>query len=126
VYHTVTYNEELHIIETVSQGALSLAEAREIISEITQLSKAKDCYRCLSDYRQSTLAMSSFEIHDIPRIVADKVTELGLAPSMIKRAVVVAQDLEDFRFYETVSYNRNQSVKLFLNIDEARQWLVEK
>ena len=124
--HSVTYNEELQIIETVSQGALSLAEAREIISEIIQLSTSKACYRCLSDYRQSTVDMSSFEILAIPQIVEDKASERGLHASMVKRAVVVAQDLEDFHFYETVSYNRNQSIKLFDSIDEARQWLLEK
>jgi hypothetical protein len=35
--HTVTYSPALGVIETVAQGNLTLSEAKEIISEITQI-----------------------------------------------------------------------------------------
>ena len=41
----------------------------------------------------------------------------------IKRALV-AKNLNDFHFLETVFLNRGNIVKLFDNIDEAREWLL--
>ena len=43
-----------------------------------------------------------------------------------RRAFVVARDLDDFIFFETVTLNNRQNAKVFQDIDEARKWLQEK
>lgn len=124
--HTVTYNFELGIIETSAEGKLTLSEAKEIISEITECAIANNCFLCLSDYRESIMEMSTFQIYDIPMILSNIVTSAGLRPSQFKRAIIVEKGFRDFNFYETVSLNSGQKIRLFREIDEGKKWLLEK
>jgi hypothetical protein len=124
--HTVIYNPALGIIETVAQGNLNLSEAKEIIYEITQIAVDKDCFLCLSDYRKATLAMSTLQIYDIPKILSDIVTSAGLRPSKFKRAVIAEKSSKDYHFFETVTLNMGQHIRLFQDIEEAKKWLFEK
>ena len=124
--HTVTYNPESGVIETVAQGNLSLSEAKDIISAITQIAIEKDCFLCLSDYRKATIEMSTLQIYDIPKILSDIVTSFGLPPSKFNRAIIAEKGLRDYQFFETVTLNMGQHVKLFQDMDEARKWLCEE
>ena len=124
--HTVTYNPELGVIETVAQGNLNLSEAKEIISAITQIAIEKDCFLCLSDYRKATIEMSTLQIYDIPKILSDIVTSFGLPPRKFKRAIIAEKGVNDYQFFETVTLNMGQQAKLFQDMDEARKWLCEE
>jgi hypothetical protein len=124
--HTVTYHPALGVIETVAQGNLTLSEAKEIISEITQLAVEKDCFLCFSDYRKATMEMSTTQIYDIPEILSGIVTSFGLRPSKFKRAIIADKSLKDYQFFETVTLNMGQHIRLFQDIDEAKKWLFEK
>ena len=124
--HTVTYNLELGIIETSAQGKMTLSEAKELVSEITKCAIANNCFLCLSDYREATMEMSVFQIYDVPKILSNVVDSLGLRPNQFKRAIIVKEGVSDFNFFETVSRNAGQNIKLFREIDEAKAWLVEK
>lgn len=124
--HTVTYNLETGIIETSAQGRLTLNEAKELISEIAECAIVNNCFLCLSDYREAIIDMSTFQIYDIPRILSNVVDLLGLHPNKFKRAIIVEKGLRDFNFFETVSRNSGQNIKLFRDIDEAKKWLFEK
>ena len=123
--HTVTYNPALGVIETVAQGNLNLSEAKEIISAITQIAVEKDCFLCLSDYREATIAMSTLQIYEIPKILSTIVTSSGLRPSRFKRAIIAEKSSKDYQFFETVTLNMGQHIKLFQDIEEAKRWLVE-
>ena len=124
--HTVTYNSAAQIIETKAQGNLTSNEAKEIISKIVQAAKENNCSLCLSDYREAEINMSTFEIYDLPKIISAASDSQGLLAYNFKRAIVVKKGLKDFTFYETVTLNRLQRVKLFQDIDEAKKWLFEK
>jgi hypothetical protein len=39
---------------------------------------------------------------------------------------VIASDLKDFEFFETVTVNSGQTTKLFQDMDEAKKWLLKK
>ena len=124
--HTVTYNPGLGIIETIAQGKLTLDEAKEIISEITQMAIEQNCFLCLSDYHEATIDMSTLEIYDIPKVLSNMVTSLGLNPSQFKRAILVEKSFEDFHFFETVTLNAGQNIRLFQDTDEAKKWLLRE
>jgi hypothetical protein len=124
--HTVTYNSRLNLIETKMHGNLDLQEAREIMAEIGHVAEARACFLCLSDYRGATLDMSTVEIYDIPSLLSETVTALGLSAHQFKRALVVDKGLENFHFLETVTYNSGQQARLFHDIDAARKWLLEE
>jgi len=121
--HTVAYNLELGLIETIAQGKLTASEAKEIISEIAQVAREKNCFLCLSDYREATIEMSTLQIHGLPKVLSDLVTSLGLRPSQFKRAIVVQKSFQDYYFFETVTLNAAQNIELFQDIDEAKAWL---
>jgi len=44
---------------------------------------------------------------------------------LYKRANVVAKDLDDYIFHENVMVNRGQNEKVFTDIDQAKEWLME-
>ena len=124
--HTVTYNSETHIVETKAHGNLTLDEAKELIFDIGRVCAEKNCFLCLSDYREVILKLSTLDIYSIPHLLSDILASMGLPANKVKRAVVVAKDIRDFEFFETVTINSGQSIKLFQDIDEAKQWLLEK
>jgi len=124
--HTVTFNPALGVIETAAQGNLALQEVKEIISEISQVAIEQDCFLCLSDYREATIEMSTLQIYDIPRILSDIVTSFGFRPSKFKRAIIAEKSLIDYQFFESVTLNQGQRIRLFQDIEEAKQWLLEK
>lgn len=121
--HTVNYNPQTRRIETKVQGILSLEEAKEIVSEIIQAAKDSSCFLCLTDYRDAQLDLSAHEIFGVPRIIADTSTSQGLKASHFKRALVVNESWEEFRFFERATLNSGQHAKLFQDIDEAARWL---
>ncbi len=48
-------------------------------------------------------------------------------PTSFKRALVVAANqLDQYKFFETVSVNHTQLVKVFTDMDEAKAWLLAK
>ena len=124
--HQVTYNPDSRLIESNVQGDLSLEEAKQLIAEIGVTAKENNCFLCLSDYREATMNLSTVEIYEIPGILAGSLASMGVDAQKFKRAIVVGRSLEDFHFYETVSLNTGQNIKLFLDMDEARKWLLER
>jgi hypothetical protein len=123
--HTVRYNPDLQIIVTWTQGEVTLSESKEIISEIIQLAVAQNCFLCLGDFRDETIKLSTLEIYDLPKIISNASTAQGIPASRFKRAIVVKQGWNDFHFYETVTLNHRQNIKLFEDIEEAKRWLLE-
>ena len=124
--HKVTYNSETHIVESEIYGILSLDEAIELIENIGQACAKNNCPLCLSDYRGATLNLSTIELYDIPKKLTNILDSLGLSAHKIKRAIVVPENLKDFRFYETVTLNTGQRIKMFQDISEAQNWLLEE
>jgi hypothetical protein len=124
--HKVTYNLKTHIVESEIYGILSLNESIELISSIGQVCAENNCSLCLSDYRKATLDLSILELYDIPKRLTNILDSLGLSAHKIKRAIVVSENTKDFHFYETVTLNNGQIIKLFQDINEAQKWLLEK
>lgn len=123
--HVIIYNSEARVIEITIQGDFSLSEAKEIISEATQVAKEQNCFLVLTDLREATLKLSTLEIYELPNVVSDKLASSGLHAYEFKRAFVAAKDLKDYDFFETVTVNRGQNAKLFHDVDEAKKWLSE-
>jgi hypothetical protein len=121
--HTVIYNAETHVIESKFQGLLTFDEVKLFISEGALMSKEKDCRFFLSDYREVKLKLSTLEIYNVPQLLKDVFSSFGLNVYLLKRAVVAARDLNDYRFYENVAFNSGQYAKVFTDIDEAKKWL---
>ena len=124
--HTIIYNSEERVIEIKVQGDLSLNEVKEIMTEAAQAAKAQNFFLVLNDMREAKPNLSMLEIYQLPKILTDIFASFELNAYKLKRALVAANDLKDYSFFETVSLNRSQHVKYFLDMDEASKWLFEK
>jgi hypothetical protein len=121
--YTIIFNPETHVIESKFQGQLTFAEVKGFISEASLVAKEHGCLLFLSDYREAALSLSTMEIYEVPKIMKDTFASLGINANHLKRAVVVANDLDDYLFYETVTVNSGQNAQVFYDIDKAKNWL---
>lgn len=124
--HTMIFNSEQHIIEIRYQGIITFDEIKETFSEAVRLMQDVNCFLTMGDYRSAKVMLSTMEIHQLPKLITDLLAPSGIAPYQLKRAFVVAKDLEDFHFFETVTHNSGQLAKIFQNVDEAKKWLLQE
>ena len=125
--HVIKYNSETQIVELKFHGNIFLNEIQEIYSHALQTAKDNDTFLFLSDYSDAELSLSTVDIFNLPKLFAEIAVEIGFSPYKLKRAVVPTQKLDDFSFFETVSFNRGQSLaKIFQDVEEAEKWLTEK
>ncbi len=123
--YTVFYNSTDGMIEMNAEQFVDMRQFKEIAAEIIQMIKREKCLRVLSDFQNAKFNLSIMEVYDVPQIVAGIGAETGVNAEDIRQAIVISErDREIFSFLETVSYNRNQTVRIFFNRAEARAWLL--
>ncbi len=123
--HTVVYNSKLHIVESKLQGDMTVGEAEEIVAEIAKIAKEKDCRSIFIDFRKVSQNLSILEMYKLPDCTKNIFATFGMNVLLYKRANVVAKDLDDYVFHETVMVNRGQNEKVFTDIVKAKEWLME-
>ncbi|MFN8414116.1 MAG: hypothetical protein U0Z26_17180 [Anaerolineales bacterium] len=121
--HKIAYNSQEKYIEMKVWGSLLMDEAKDIISEMIQVSKQNNCLLILGDYREATMDLSVVEIYKLPTKISEAAAASKISEFKIKRALVADKNSENFYFFETVTLNRGQSIKLFSDMDEAKEWL---
>jgi len=121
--HISIYNSETQVVESKFQGDLTLKEIKEMADEFLLFAKEKDCFLFLNDYREVTVKLSTFEIYEIPKILADVFARSGFNARQLKRALIVSKDIQDYLFFENVTANSGQNAKVFYDVDEAKKWL---
>lgn len=124
--NSVTYDAEDRLITIGLKGKIDKALVRKLASETGQIARQHDCYLVLTDAREATVDMTTLDIYDLPNILVEILSETGIPLYKFKRALVVSTDIDDFTFFETVSRNRGQDVRLFRSMDEARLWVLGK
>jgi hypothetical protein len=107
------------------EGLLTLEVVRNATVDAAQMAKERDCFRVLTDMRETTVKLSMVEVYNLPKLTADIVSTTGLQIYQYRRAVVISAEQELLPFFENVSRNRHQNVKLFYTIESAEQWLFE-
>jgi hypothetical protein len=124
--HTITYNSDLGIVEIKFQENVIWKEVKEILWQSAQIAKEQNCFLFLSDFREATLNLSTLELYELPKILSGIFASSEIPAYKLKRAFVVAKDLKDYSFFETVNVNRGYRHKMFEDISEAKKWLLEK
>jgi len=124
--HTIKYNPETQMIEANAFGEVSLNEVRDTLAELAVMLKENDCSLMLNNYLEASIKLSTTQIYRLPAFIADIFTSSGVNVHRLKRAFVVKNDLEDFEFFKVVALNRGQNTRIFKDIDEAKNWLLEK
>lgn len=74
--------------------------------------------RILVDERELIYAISTFDLYETAKAMAENATQV------VKAALVVnPAQVKDASFWETVAVNRGLDVHLFTDIDDAKKWL---
>ena len=107
------------------EGLLTLEVVRNATVDVAQVAKERDCFRILTDMREATVKLSMVEVYNLPKLTADIASTAGLQIFQYKRAMVISAEQELLPFFENVSRNRHQKVKLFYTIESAEQWLFD-
>jgi len=122
----VTYNEA-GFTHAVYEGELTISEALKMLDEVAIVLSLYNCRRLISDYTNARLALSFMDIHKMPVLLKQQTEEKGFSIFIVKRAIIAPSQLnQDFHFFETVSVNNSHNVKIFFNLEEARNWLLNE
>lgn len=121
--HTVIYDPDTQVIDIKFQGDVTLNEVRELYIESMRCARQQNCFVFLSDYSDATMKLSTFEIYDLPKILSGVFASSDIPAHKLKRALVVAKDLKDYHFFETVTSNSGQNARIFQDVAHAREWL---
>ena len=114
----ITYNQELNYISLVTSGIVNMIALREISQKIKTSIANFHCQRILHDLRDAQIDLETYEIYNTP----ERVKEAGYSTS--RRALIFSSDAQDFSFFETVSSNKGQLVRVFTDDKEAIDWLL--
>ncbi len=117
-----SFRTEKGILFVTITGKLSLDHALEARAETAEIVKGQAVRRVLGDIRNADVDVSTNDIFQCTAALAD------LFPSDTKHAVVFSSETcsrEDAAFAENVAMNRGVLLKMFSQLDEARDWLLE-
>jgi hypothetical protein len=118
--YALSYDPETDCIFGSIKGDFDQALVREYIQAMAELAKEKHCRRVLTDMRMGKPQLTVLEIDDLPR----SAIEAGLNLTM-RRALVVSSDFDDYAFYRATSAIRGQNIRVFRDMDSAKEWLYE-
>ena len=123
--YSMEYDEQ-GIISIKVQGALTMTVVRNFAMDAVHLAKEKNCFRVLTDLREATLKLSMLELYNLPKVLSEIAATAGLQVYQFKRVVITRDDDEELLpFYENVARNRIRNLRLFHDVESARQWLLE-
>lgn len=124
--YSIEYDQQADIILVTVDGPLTVGTIHEYANTVALISKEQGCFRVLTDLRGASIQLSMLEIYNLPKMLAEIVSSLGLLVQKFRRADVLPDQWSLSLFYETVSKNRVQNVALFQDIETAGKWLLEK
>ncbi len=122
---TIEYLEDGYIY-AVYAGNFDMPGAIDMIAQVAAYVKKYHCYRVLGDFRNAVMDMTTVRIYDLPKLLMEQAEKSGVSITKLKRAMVTPpQQGENFRFFETVSTNQMQTIRIFQDLDEAWAWLMD-
>lgn len=83
-------------------------------------------FKMINDYRAVNLHLSASKLIDIQRFISEVFLAKGVDPRKICRALVITEDgdtLGYYKIFETINLNHGLRVKLFVDMDQAVQWI---
>ena len=120
---TVNYHTEQGILVVTLVGDLSQQDALRVQQEASKRQKEHGIRGILVDARLARSRMSTIDRFELLSSFQERFS------STTKHAVVYSpgnHDLSEVTFAENVAFNRGVRLKMFTDIDEARDWLSEK
>lgn len=109
-------------IVVISRGVLNADQVRAKARAIIDAIQRHGAKRVLVDDREMSVEIGTVDIYRLPELFSslnlDRSARVALVISSASRQV------GDYAFLETVSHNSGYQIRLFTDIDAARQWLM--
>ena len=118
--YSVGYSKNNQCIFVEVTGELSLGLLQSIATDVAKLADGNGCKCIINDLRKATLTPKAFEVVNMP-----KTAQKSGVMVCFKRALIVGDRTEEFKFLETVFLNQGHLVKMFPTIEEGEAWLYE-
>ena len=119
---TLEYNSKLNIIEIVHAGRTTKADLTAGTTKAIALSKEKGIFDVLIDTTEIELAASLFDIFNLPaKQYVEEALDHRIRIGLIQPKL--SKEKENAEFYEIACVNRGWLVKIFLNRNDAIEWL---
>ena len=117
--YTLRHDPESDCVILEFRGRLTLKTIREAAPQAARLCERTGCERLLNDMRAAAIQISFLELFHSPETM-----ERAHVSRRIRRALVLPPGFHEARFLETVTRNRGHDLRVFHEIEEARQWLL--
>jgi len=118
--YDLKYDDDTKCIICKMSGKLHLADLPQYGFHLASMLKEHHCKRVLQDLTEVNLKLSIVDFLDVPKLAREKNISHD-----VKRAIIYNKDAENWRFYETVAFNRLENVRVFRDSHKAKEWLME-
>lgn len=112
-----TYSPERRVI-IVRFNEFSKRALHDYCQAIVQQSREHNCKNILLDASGRKLCLSAVEIYQLPSILS----EYGIDHNFW-HAILADQNQPEYKFFETVAFNRSYRVRVFHDQKSALDWL---
>jgi hypothetical protein len=129
--YNVIYDADEDYVHATIQGKVDLALVHRYSRAIIKQLSAHNCLRLLNDMCKTSVELSTVDIYELPAWIEEEGEKAGIHRSC-KRALLVARDFGDCKFYETVARNHGHVLEVFTDSNTtgifrtaaaAREWL---
>jgi hypothetical protein len=123
---TYTYFKQDQYLLFVHAGELNDVSVNDFLEKGICTVVDHHVYKMINDYRNVELHLSASKLIDVQRLVSEGFLAKGVDPRKISRALVITEDGDTqgyYNIFETINLNHGLRVKLFVDMDQAVQWI---
>jgi hypothetical protein len=118
---TIEYLAEIDIIYVKTRGVLTMQNSNQMVREAVAAMEQHQCFKHIVDHRETKFTLTIADYYQRPA------TNEGIGLSHRSKIAMVFRELnENTRFMETVFNNRGYNFRQFSDLDEAKNWMMEK
>jgi len=115
----LSYEEDSGILTARVSGIVDKSLVQPMAAAMRAETEKHKCTRFLNDYRTAYIDLSTLDVFGMPKLIES----MGTDPRS-RHAIVVKGMTAIVRFFETVTRNRGENVRVFTDMDKARAWLL--
>ncbi len=117
--YTLRHEADADCIILTVKGRVSYNAIIDMAPHVARMSQETGCYKILNDMSTASIDMSFTDIHSSPEVMNNS----GVSKST-KRALVLPANFQEAYFLETVTRNYGHNLKVFYDVEKAKEWLL--
>lgn len=119
--HELSYVSGKDFVILRVHGRVTIERIQELAPQVAKMLEKTNCRLLLNDMSNASIDISFQNLYNSPKIM-----DASGVMRTIKRALVVPSSFEESAFLENATQNTGHNLKVFKNIEEAEEWLLDK